>query len=95
MTQGFTFEHGDRSFVCTVEKRTAPPAGMWWWFAVSKDQQRYAPFEAADGDTQASVRARIAAYYDHLLRERAKPPEPRHQFSRPGRPKAVAKSDDL
>ena len=97
MIQGFTFEHGDRTYTCTVEKRTAPPAGMWWWFAVSRDAQRYAIFEAVSGDTQASVKSRITAYYENLLRIRALPPEPRHQFSRPGRPKSVkttAPSDD-
>ena len=91
MIQGFAFEHDGRTYDCTVEKRTAPPAGTWWWFAVSQDQQRYATFETAEGDTQASVKARITAYYENLLRIRALPPEPRHHFGRPGRPKLVAK----
>ena len=93
MPQGFTFTHGDRTYVCTVEKRTAAPAGWWWWFAVSKDQQRYAPFEVADGDSEKSVKTRITAYYENVLKVRARPPEARHQFSRPGRPKSVAKTE--
>lgn len=89
MMQGFTFDHDGRTFVCTVERRTAAPAGWWWWFAVSSDQQRYAPFEVADNDNQTNVKKRIAAYYDNLLVVRARPVEPRHHFSRPGRPKTV------
>lgn len=92
MHQGFTFEHGDRTYSCTVERRTTPPTGWWWWFAVSRDQQRYAPFEVAEGDTQGSVRSRITAYYEHLLDVRSRPPEPRHRFSRPGRPPSAAKT---
>ena len=94
MIQGFTFVDGDRTYTCTVEKRTAAPAGMWWWFAVSRDAQRYALFEVADNDTQASVKSRIIKYYENLLEIRARPPEPRHQFSRPGRPKSVKVAAD-
>ncbi|MCX5766060.1 MAG: hypothetical protein NTZ43_02390 [Gemmatimonadetes bacterium] len=93
MKQGFTFDHDGRTYECTVERRTAAPAGWWWWFAVSRDQQRYAPFEMADGDKEASVKARIIAYYENLLEVRARPPEPRHHFSRPGRPKSVPAAD--
>ncbi len=89
MMQGFTFVHGERTYTCTVERRTAAPAGWWWWFAVTTDQQRYAPFEVSDSDTQASVKKRIAAYYENLLVVRARPTEARHGFSRPGRPKTV------
>ena len=84
----FAFEHGGRKYTCAAEERTAAPAGTWWWFAVSHDQQRYAPFEAAAGDTQQSVRSRIVAYYEHLQWARAQPPAPRHGFSRPGKPAA-------
>jgi len=89
MMQGFNFEHGGRTYTCTVEKRTTAPVGWWWWFAVTTDQQRYAPFEVASADTQASVKKRIIKYYENLLEVRARPPEPRQGFSRPGRPKTV------
>ncbi len=95
MIQGFTFQHGDRTFTCTVERRTSPPVGDWWWFAVSRDQQRYSSFEAVASDTQASVKARVTAYYDNLLRLRALPPESRSHFGRPGRPKLAPKTADL
>jgi hypothetical protein len=87
----FTFEHGGRKYSCAPEKRTGAPEGTWWWFTVSHDQQRYAPFEAAAGDTQQSVRSRIIEFYEHRLWARAQPPEPRQQFSRPGKPAAPAK----
>ena len=92
MIKGFTFEHDERTYTCTVEKRTIPPVGWWWWFAVTGDSQRYAPFEAEDGDTERGVKRRIAAYYENVLIVRARPPEPRHQFSRPGRPPNKAKT---
>ena len=95
MTQEFTFQHGDRTYVCTVEKRTAVPVGSWWWFAVSRDAQRYAPFEVVSNDTQTSVKARIIAYYENLLVVRARPPEARHQCSRPGRPRSTPQSTAL
>jgi hypothetical protein len=82
----FNFEHAGRQFRCTPEKRHIEPIGTWWWFSVSNDGQRYAPFEVASGDTQASVRARVVKYYEHLQWVRAQPPAPRQQFSRPGRP---------
>lgn len=89
--QGFTFEHGGRTYTCTKEKRTVAPVGWWWWFAVTSDQQRYAVFEVADNDTEKSVKKRITDYYENLLRVRALPPEARHHFSRPGRPPSVNK----
>ena len=93
MIGDFTFEHGDRTFSCTTERRTAPPGGNWWWFSVSRDDQRYSSFEAAPGDTQASVKARVTAYYQHVLEIRARPPEPRHGRP-PGRPKAIPAQQD-
>jgi hypothetical protein len=85
----FTFEEGGRTYSCTSEKRTTTPEGTWWWFAVSNDSQRYAPFEAAAGDTQRTVRARIVAWYERRVWVRAQPVVPRERFGRPGKPAAV------
>jgi hypothetical protein len=90
MIGAFTFEQGGRTYTCTSEVRKADPPGTWWWFAVSRDQQRYAPFLAVAGDTQTSVRTRIVTYYEHLLWVRAQPAVPRERFSRPGRPAGPA-----
>ena len=90
MIGAFTFEQNGRTYACAAEKRTTPPAGTWWWFSVSHDQQRYAPFEAAAGDTQRSIRERIVAYYEHRVWVRAQPVVPRERFGRPGKPAAVA-----
>jgi hypothetical protein len=78
----FEFEDGGRSYQCSVEgERTR--AGAWWWFRVSGDAQRYAPFHPEPGDTKNSVRARIVSYYNALLVRRAMPPQPRHGAGRP------------
>jgi hypothetical protein len=84
--KAFNFDHDGRTFECTAEKRTTAPTSTWWWFAVSRDQQRYAPFEVAKGDTEASVKKRIIAYYDDLLWRRAQPVVPRQHWARRGRP---------
>ena len=86
MIGAFSFEHGGRAYTCTTEERKTAPTGTWWWFEVSHDQVRYAPFEVAAGDTQHSVQTRIVAYYERLLWVRAQPVEPRQRFGRPGKP---------
>jgi hypothetical protein len=91
MIGAFTFEEGGRTYRCAIEERKTEPAGRWWWFSVSHDPQRYAPFEAVAGDTESSVRSRIVAYYEHRLWVRAQPPAPRERFSGPGRPPNAAK----
>lgn len=91
MVGAFTFEQGGRTYTCTAEEGKAAPAGTWWWFAVSHDQQRYAPFEAVAGETQHSVRSRIIAYYEHRLWARAQPAVPRARFGGPGKPALPAK----
>lgn len=65
MIKGFEFKDGSSTYTCTVESRAGDPADAWWWFAVTGDQQRYAPFRAAKSDTQGSVRERIVAYYEN------------------------------
>ena len=91
MIAAFTFEHGGRSYTCSPEKLSGgEPGGTWWWFNVSYDQQRYAPFQAASSDTRDSVKTRIIAYYEHRLWAREQPVPPRNGAGRPGRPPSNA-----
>jgi hypothetical protein len=70
----FAFVDRDRTFRCHVAPVHARSTDAWWWFDVStEDHQRHAPFRAEDGDTPASVQARVVAYYDNLLERRAAP----------------------
>lgn len=63
------FEDGGRCYSCRVEEGSNGRSDAWWWFGVSGDKGRYAPFRADVGDTEASVRSRIVAYYEgHLAR---------------------------
>jgi hypothetical protein len=71
MISGFDFEDGGRKYTCTVEQHQAAAVDSWWWFGVTSDRQRYAPFRAASGDTRTSVQSRIVAYYDAVLARRA------------------------
>ncbi len=74
MVDSLVFEDAGRTFTCTVQLQPAPLSEHWWWFTVSTDERsRYAPFRATKGDTAASVRSRIVAYYDELLARRAEP----------------------
>jgi hypothetical protein len=83
----FEFEEGGRMYRCCVEGERSPRVGAWWWFRVTGDNQRYAPFHPEAGDTRNSVRARIVNYYNALLVRRAMPPVPRHGAGRrPGQP---------
>ena len=94
MIDGFSFEADGRKYDCTVEKTRFPKAEPRWWFAVTGDQQRYAPFEAAKADTQARVKKRVLAFYNDLLFRRAQPPEPRSQFGNRGRPPGSGKKKE-
>jgi hypothetical protein len=68
-TGAFDFVDGGRSYTCRVEEGCKGREDAWWWFGVAGDNGRYAPFRADVGDTEASVRARIVAYYEgHLAR---------------------------
>ena len=74
MIKKFEFVDDGRTFACCVEAPLQSRPELWWWFSVSTDERhRYAPFEAAPGDTQAGVRKRILAYYEGLLAARARP----------------------
>ena len=80
MPAAFQFEEGGRTFNCRAEPRGQGEA--WWWFDVTGDRQRYAPFHASPDDTEADVRTRIAAFYEAMLIRRATP-EPTRQWGRP------------
>jgi len=67
MRNEFAFEDGGRWYACRVEERRAARPESWWWFGVSNDATRHAPFRAVEGDTEDSVRARIVTYYTRSL----------------------------
>ena len=75
MTKGFEFEKDGRHFLCTIEERKGVPNDAWWWFAVSGDAQRYAPFRASREDTQANVEQRVAKFYADRLFALSQPTE--------------------
>ena len=85
MIKAFEFEEDGRTYSCTVEKRRTPAAEPWWWFGVSGDGQRYAPFQAAKNDTQATVRDRIVTYYKEHLARKAMPAVTRQHWASRGR----------
>ena len=79
-----TFEEEGRTFTCEAAASMATPDTVWWWVKVSGDAQRYAAFHKQKGDTAASVKQRMIAYYEKVLADRARPPLPRQQqFGRP------------
>lgn len=79
MIKPFQFEDSGRTYRCCVEEARTSTTQLtaWWWFEVSDDNQRYAPFHAAKNDTRESVKSRIVEYYTMLLERRAAPPQPR------------------
>lgn len=82
MTKAFEFENDGRTYTCRVESVRGPGSPAWWWFGVSGDGHRYAPFQAARGDTEDSVRTRIVAYYTNHLTRRSEPSSHGHWSSR-------------
>ncbi|MEP6692893.1 MAG: hypothetical protein ABJD07_17175 [Gemmatimonadaceae bacterium] len=82
MIGAFNFEDGGRTYTCTVEQSRTKPPQAWWWFGVTGDGQRYAPFHASSSDTQGSVKTRVIAYYAALLERRAQPAVARHHWAR-------------
>jgi hypothetical protein len=66
----FDFVENGRTYKCRVEPLTRGRAGDWWWFGVSGDDSRYAPFPAAAQDTPDSVRPRVVAYYEERIARR-------------------------
>ena len=72
MIKGFEFVDAGRSYSCTVEERKGADES-WWWFAVSGDGQRYAPFIASNSDTRSSVQERVIAFYLNRLFQLTQP----------------------
>jgi hypothetical protein len=75
------FEEGGKTFTCVAESSRATPDTVWWWINVTGDGQRYAAFHRKSTDTAASLKPRVLAYYEKLLADRARPPEPRAHWS--------------
>ena len=73
MIKGFEFVDSGRSYNCTVEMRNGAEDDAWWWFAVSGDGQRYAPFRAAKDDTRGTVQDRIVQFYTNRLFQLTQP----------------------
>jgi hypothetical protein len=71
MLQPFTFEADDRVFACQIEQGRTPVAQAWWWFSVSGESHRFAPFQPLADDTEDSVQFRILSYYRELVARRA------------------------
>jgi hypothetical protein len=69
-TGAFDFVDNGRTYKCRVEALTRGRSDAWWWFGVSGDDSRYAPFQATDDDTPASVRPRVVAYYEDRIARR-------------------------
>lgn len=85
------FEVDGRVYACRLEPASGARKAAWWWFTVSGDTHRYAPFRAEKDDTPASVRDRVVAYYTNHLTRRAEPQSARSSWGR--RPSAPAKPD--
>ncbi len=82
MIGAFDFEYDGRTYTCVVEQPRAARGQAWWWFQVSGDAHRYAPFHAGARDSRKSVQSRVVAYYTNLLARRAEPPAPRGHWAR-------------
>ena len=79
MNDTFDFTDGGRTFSCAAEGRPvargeSPRPDMWWWFRVSGDRHRYAPFRAVALESHRSVQTRIVSYYADLMERRGLPP---------------------
>jgi hypothetical protein len=71
MIGAFSFVHDQRTYTCCPEPIEGDHGEIWWWFTVTHDRNRYAPFLAHPRDTRASTQARIVAYYANHLAHRA------------------------
>ena len=78
MVARFTFEADDRMFVCQIEGQS--PSRQWWWFTVSGETHRFAPFQPSAEDTVGSVQFRIVSYYRELVARRALVLDPREAW---------------
>jgi hypothetical protein len=70
MAGAFEFVADGRAYACRVEEPHGGRQEAWWWFGVQGDPNRYAPFRAEVGDTEASVRSRVVAFYEERLARR-------------------------
>jgi len=87
MIGAIEFEDGGRTCACRVDDTPGARLASFWWFSVSGDGHRYAPFRASDDDTATSVRERVVAYYLNHLTRRSMPTEARSSWGRrPGAP---------
>jgi hypothetical protein len=73
MLDEFQFEADERVFSCYVATLGRKSEESWWWFSVSGDSNRYAPFRRLTSDTPADVQYRVVAYYRDRLAPRAAP----------------------
>jgi hypothetical protein len=55
MLDEFQFEADERVFSCYVATLGRKSEESWWWFSVSGDSNRYAPFRRLTSDTPADV----------------------------------------
>lgn len=69
----FTFDADDRTFACQIELARTDGAQPWWWFTVTGESHRFAPFQADVDDTRDSVQMRVLSYYRGLVARRALP----------------------
>lgn len=82
--QAVEFQDGGRTFTCEAGSSPATPGTLWWWVTISGEGQRYAAFRTQPGDTPASLRPRVLAYYAKLLADRERPRlTPAHRGGRP------------
>jgi len=88
----FEFESSGKEFRCERGPSPATPGTLWWWVKVSGENQRYAAFRSEKGETEPKLKARVIAYYEQLLVDRARPPAPRPNWSqrKPGAPAPAA-----
>ena len=66
----FDFVNSGRTYTCRIEELHSGRPEPWWWFDVSGDRSRYAPFRATDGESETSVQDRMVAYYEDLVARR-------------------------
>ena len=71
--EAFEFEHGGRTYTCSPEARAGGKKEIWWWFRVSGDAQRYAPFEVVAGESRDAVAKRVVEWHAALLERRSAP----------------------
>jgi hypothetical protein len=78
MLPPFTFDADERTFACQIEGQTQ--IRQWWWFTVSGESHRFAPFQPAEDDTMESVQRRILDYYRELVARRGLSLDPRETW---------------